>query len=64
MVTAALDYHMCGPLKEALHGQRSASDDEVKVMLCTWPQSKPKTFFAGGIRKLVNCYTLCIEKRG
>ena len=31
-----MDYHMFGPLKEALCGQRFASGDEVKDMVHIW----------------------------
>jgi hypothetical protein len=61
---APLDYHMFGTLKEALRGRRFAIDDEVKDVVHTWLRSQPKTFFADGIRKLVNLNTICIEKRG
>jgi hypothetical protein len=45
---------MFGPLKEALRGQRFASDDEVKYVVHTWLWSQLKTFFVNGIRRLVN----------
>jgi hypothetical protein len=53
---------MFGPLKEALLGWRFASNDEIKDT-CTWLRSQPKTCFADGIRRLVNHYTVCVEKR-
>lgn len=61
---APSDYHIFEPLKEALRGRRFASDDEVKDAVHTWLRSQQITFFAVGIRKLVTCYTICVEKRG
>lgn len=58
-----MKYHMFGALKEAYHGWRSASDDYVKDTVHPWLQSWPKTLFVNGIRSLVNCYTICVEKK-
>ena len=33
---APSDYHIFGPLKEALHGRRFTSDAEVKEAVRTW----------------------------
>ena len=56
------DYHMFGQLKEALHGWRFASDNELKDTVHMWLQSQLKTFFTVGIRRLVNHYTKCTGK--
>jgi hypothetical protein len=61
---AALGYDMFVSLKEALHGWRFASDEEVKDAVHMWLQSQLKSLFADRIRRLVNCYTICIEKSG
>jgi hypothetical protein len=37
---------------------KMASDDEVKDMEHTWLQLQTKTFFADGIRRLVNHYII------
>jgi len=47
------DYHIFGPLKEALRGRRFASDEGVKEAVHTWLQEQPKSFFSAGIQKLV-----------
>ena len=39
---APSDYHMFGPLKEALHGRRFASEDEVKDAVHVWLRSQLK----------------------
>ena len=36
------DYHMFGPLKEALGGQRFNTDDEVEEVVCTWLSELPQ----------------------
>jgi hypothetical protein len=59
-----LDYHIFGPLKEALHGQRFTSDYEVKDAVHTWLQSHLEAFFTDGIKRLINCYPVCVEKKG
>ena len=41
------DYHTFEPLKEALHGQRFSSDDEIKDVADEWLQSEPKNFLCG-----------------
>jgi hypothetical protein len=58
-----MDYHMFGPLKEALHRQIFGRD-KVKDAVHTWLRSQPKTLLANWIRRLVNCYRIYIEKRG
>jgi hypothetical protein len=50
---ALSDYHMFGPLKEALPVRRFGND-EAKESVHTWFLSQPKTFFADEIRRLVN----------
>jgi len=49
------DYHVFGPIREALHGQKYASDYEVQDVVHMWLWSQPKTSFADGIKRLVNC---------
>ena len=57
---APSDYHLFGPLKEALRGRRSTSDQEAKD---AWHAAQLKTFFSEGIRKLVQRWTKCVEKQ-
>ncbi|PNF23181.1 hypothetical protein B7P43_G02737 [Cryptotermes secundus] len=61
---APSDYHLFGPLKEALRGRRFTSDQEVKEAVHVWLATQPKTFFSEGIRKLVQRWTKCVEKQG
>jgi len=50
---APSDYHLFGPLKEALRGRRFTSDQELKEAVHAWLTAQPKTFFSEGINKLV-----------
>ena len=50
---APSDYHLFGPLKEALRDRLFTSDQEVKEAMHAWLAAQPKTFFSEGIRKLV-----------
>jgi len=61
---APSDYHICGPLKEALRGRRVTSDEEVKEAVHTWLREQLKSFFSTGIQKLVERYNKCIVLQG
>jgi len=39
------DYHLFGPLKDALRGCRFTSDEGVKKVVHAWLAAQPKTFF-------------------
>jgi hypothetical protein len=58
------NYHMYGPVKEAFHGRKFASDDIVKDTVSMWLLSHLKIFFTDGISRIVNHHTICVEKRG
>lgn len=58
------DYHMFGPLKEALGGQRFNTDDEVEEFVRTWLSELPKEFFDTGIKKLTERWTKCVTSEG
>ena len=61
---APSDFHLFGPLKQALRGRRFTSDEAVKEAVHSWLAAQPKTFFYEGFRKLVHRWTKCIEKQG
>jgi hypothetical protein len=61
---APSDFHLFGPLKEALRGRRFPCDDDVKAAVHQWLRAQPKTFFADGIKKLVGRWEKCIAKQG
>jgi len=58
------DYHMFGPLKEALGGQRFDNNEQVKNFVCKWLQMRPPSFYDAGIKKLPIRWQKCIEKGG
>jgi len=56
-------FHLFGPMKEHLRGQKFA-DDEVMEVVQSWLKATPKSFFLEGIRKLVDSWTKCVAKQG
>ena len=58
------DYHLFGPLKNALRGRRFSTDKDVREAVHKWLRDQPKPFFLEGIHKLVDHWTKCIEKEG
>jgi len=61
---APSDYHLFGPLRNALQGRRFSTDKDVQEEVHKCLHDQPKTFFLEGIRKLVDHWTKCIEKEG
>jgi histone-lysine N-methyltransferase SETMAR len=59
---APSDFHLFGPLKEALRGGRFSCDDDVKAAVHQWLRAQPKIFFFGGIKKLLGRWENCIER--
>ena len=60
---APSDFHLFGPMKEHLRGQKFA-DDEVMEAVQSWLKATPKSFFLEGIRKLVDRWIKCVAKQG
>ena len=61
---APFDYHLFGPLKDALRGRRFPSDEGVKEAVHEWLAAQPKTFFSEGIQKLLERWNKRIAKHG
>ena len=59
---APSDYHLFGPLKDALRGRRFTSDEGVKEAVYEWLAAQPKKFFSEGIQKLLERWNKCIAK--
>ena len=59
---APSDYHMFGPLIEALGGRSSATHEGVKDAVHTWLRSQQKNFLADWIGRFANRYTIYVEK--
>ena len=51
---APSDFHLFGPMKENLRGQKFADDDEIMETVQSWLKATPKSFFLEGILKLVD----------
>jgi histone-lysine N-methyltransferase SETMAR len=61
---APSDFHVFGPLKEALAGRRCRCDGDVKITVQQWLHAQPKTFYYDGIKKLIGRWEKCVEKQG
>ena len=61
---APSDYHLFGPLKNALMGGRFTSDEGVKEAVHEWFAAQPKIFFSEGTQKLLERWNKCISKHG
>jgi len=61
---APSDFHLFGPMKENLQGQKFADDNEVMEAVQSWLKATPKSFFLEGTRKLVDRWTKCVAKQG
>jgi hypothetical protein len=61
---APSDFHLFGPMKEHVRGQKFADDDQVMEAVQSWLKAMPKRFFLEGIRKLVDRWTKCVAKQG
>lgn len=58
------DFHVFGPLKEALGGQKFHSDNEVEAYVRNWLQTRPDSFYLEGIKKLPIRWEKCVYKSG
>jgi len=61
---APSDFHLFGPLKESMRGQRFDDDDEVKRAVKAWLKDQPTQFYEAGIHALVKRWTVAIERGG
>ena len=55
------DFHLFGPLKEALGGQHFENDNEVEQFVCNWLKTRPQNFYQEGIQKLPTRWEKCIN---
>jgi len=58
------DFHIFGPLKEAMGGKCFRSDKEVQQAVHEWLHSQPKEFFSRGIHALPKHWNTCMECNG
>jgi hypothetical protein len=60
---APSDYHMFGPLKEAMGGKKFRSDEEVHQAVHKWLHTRPQEFFSRGIRALSVRWRKFVERQ-
>ena len=60
---APSDYHLFGPLKEALRGHRFTTDQELKVVVHAWLAAQPKNFLKAK-RSLCNDGSSTLKSKG
>jgi hypothetical protein len=61
---APSDFHVFGPLKDALSGTQFRDDDEFRSAVHEWLCTRPKEFFSRGNYALVKRWRRCIELKG
>lgn len=61
---APSDYHLFGPFKLPLRGTHYPDLNSMKRDIRKWEKDTPIDFFAGGLRKLVDRWRLCIRLKG
>ena len=61
---APSDFHVFGPLEEAMEGKSFRSDEEVQQAVHEWLHSQPKDIFSRGIHPLPKCWNTCMERSG
>lgn len=58
------DFHIFGPLKKALKGNRFQSDEEVQNAVKEFFEQQPQEFFKQGIHRLVKQWDMCLNCSG
>ena len=61
---APSDYHLFGPLKDALKGHQFTSDGGVKEAVHECLAAQPEDIFSEGNQKLLEHWNKCIAKHG
>ena len=61
---APSDFHVFGPLKEAVGGKSFGSDEEVQRAVHECLRSQPKEYFSRGIHALPKHWNTCVERDG
>jgi hypothetical protein len=56
------DFHVFGPLKEAMGCKSFRSDEEVQQAVHEWLRSQPKDFFSRGIHALMKRWNNCMVR--
>ena len=56
------DYHLFGPMKKMLDGQKFASNTKVQSVVRQWLGQQPASFFASGTEKLFDRWDKCLNE--
>jgi hypothetical protein len=58
------EFHVFGPLKEAMGGKAFRSEEDVQQAVHEWLRSQPKYFFSRGMHALPKRWNTCMEHNG
>ncbi|GFO37198.1 histone-lysine N-methyltransferase SETMAR [Plakobranchus ocellatus] len=58
------DYYLFPQLKKYLKGHHYDNDEEVIAAVRRWWRGQSSEFFADGVRQLVKCWRLCVDRDG
>jgi len=58
---APSDFHLFGPLKQHLLGERFPDHDMVERAVCSWFRQQPQEFYAAGFLGLVKRWDKCLN---
>ena len=61
---APSDYHLFGPMKRHLSGQRFTDDDDLVEAVKDWLKSLDEKFFREGIFSLIQRWNKCVQRDG
>jgi [histone H3]-lysine36 N-dimethyltransferase SETMAR len=61
---APSDFYLFSAMKSAIRGRNWNSEEEIRTALDAWIASKPRGFFADGIRKLPGRWQKCVSHHG
>jgi histone-lysine N-methyltransferase SETMAR len=61
---APSDFHLFGPLKHHLSGERFPDDDTVERAVRAWCRQQPKEFYAADFQGLVKRWDKCLNLYG
>jgi len=61
---APSDFHIFGPLKDALHGTRFENDESVIRAVRTWPREQETSWYREGMHALVSRWRKAVDAEG
>jgi len=61
---APRDFHVFGPIKEAMRGKCFRSDEDLQQVEHEWLHSQQKDFYSRGIHALPKPWNTCMERNG